>query len=407
MCTTPRGSPGRAGREDHERRVVGARCPPASPAARPRAGRRRRRRCTRGGLLDAAQRALAAPPCRARRPARAPAARCCDPQRDVLGAQLLRAGQRDGAQAPRAEQREDPFRPRAHQRHHDVAAPDAGRARPAAVVARPRRATSRERVASAPTRPAPIARSASSRGRSRASRSTTSRVKLKLSRCTGADATGTSRSGFRLPRAGAQLRSNRREYWRMRRNRAGCCAAIVLRPLCCAGLPGQAFGGRLVATGHDADSHCSGVRRRRPMPLRAGGGHLRARRRARPVPADAAARLLVGRQRRRRRSRTPARAGGPNQVVCPTANLAAFNALRAHDRDATARSSSGRRSTRSALPTPPRINARKADIATFFNQGGGILALRRRLQRRRPGRPLLPVRPDRDRRQAGHLSVPA
>ena len=37
-------------------------------------------------------------------------------------------------------------------------------------------------------------------------------------------------------------------------------------------LPGQAFAGRLVATGHDADSHCSGLRRRRPVPLRPGGG---------------------------------------------------------------------------------------------------------------------------------------
>ena len=137
-------------------------------------------------------------------------------------------------------------------------------------------------------------------------------------------------------------------------------------------LPAQAFGGRLIATGHDADSHCSGydgpgqchfvqaavayVRGGAPVPSRplvvldcSIGGNV--------------SKALVN----------AAVPGGPHQVVCPTANVAGFNALRL----STATFSGmlvGSSIDALSLADTAAINARKADIATFFNQGGGILA---------------------------------
>ena len=65
--------------------------------------------------------------------------------------------------------------------------------------------------------------------------------------------------------------------------------------------------------------------------------------------------------------------GGPHQVVCPSANVAAFNALRL----TTATFSAivvGSSIDALSLTDTAAINARKADIASFFNAGGGILA---------------------------------
>jgi hypothetical protein len=62
-----------------------------------------------------------------------------------------------------------------------------------------------------------------------------------------------------------------------------------------------------------------------------------------------------------------------NQVVCPSANLAGFNGLRL----TTATFSAivvGSSIDALSLTDTAAINARRADIASFFNQGGGILA---------------------------------
>ena len=64
---------------------------------------------------------------------------------------------------------------------------------------------------------------------------------------------------------------------------------------------------------------------------------------------------------------------GPHQVACPTANLPAFNGLAL----TTASFSAivvGSSIDALSLADSAAINARKGDIATFFNQGGGILA---------------------------------
>ena len=156
------GSPAVPGREDQERGVLGARCRPARRAAsawgRPSASTSMAPR----RLLDAGERVLQL---RHVAPGGEHQSRPClrDPQGDVLGAQLLGAGQGDGAQPPRAEQREDPFRPGAHQRHHDVAAADSRAAPGRPPPPRPRPPPART-SRSARTRPAAIARSASSDG---------------------------------------------------------------------------------------------------------------------------------------------------------------------------------------------------------------------------------------------------
>jgi hypothetical protein len=64
---------------------------------------------------------------------------------------------------------------------------------------------------------------------------------------------------------------------------------------------------------------------------------------------------------------------GTHQVVCPTANLPAFNAIRL----TTATFSAivvGSSVDAVSLTDTAAINGRRGDIATFFNQGGGILA---------------------------------
>jgi len=138
-------------------------------------------------------------------------------------------------------------------------------------------------------------------------------------------------------------------------------------------LPANAFGGRLVATGHDADSHCSGVdgagqchfvqvavnyvRGGAPTPGRpmllldcSAGGNV--------------AKALVN---------AGAAGGAANQVVCPSVNVAAFNGLRLTTGNYSA-ILVGSSSDALSLADTAAINARQSDIASFFNQGGGILA---------------------------------
>jgi hypothetical protein len=156
----------------------------------------------------------------------------------------------------------------------------------------------------------------------------------------------------------------------MRRRMLALFAAAGV--VACLAMPAQALGGRLIATGHDADSHCSGydgagqchfvqvavayVRGGAPVPSRpllvldcSAGGNV--------------SRALVN----------AAVPGGPHQVVCPTTNLPAFATLRL----TTASFSAilvGSSGDALSLTDTAAINSRKGDFASFFNQGGGILA---------------------------------
>ena len=143
-------------------------------------------------------------------------------------------------------------------------------------------------------------------------------------------------------------------------------AAVILA------LPSQAFAGRLVATGHDADSHCSGYDGAGQCHfVQAAVAYVRG---GAPVPGRPL--LVLDCSTGGNVSKALVNAavpGGPHQVVCPSANLAGFNGLRL----TTATFSAilvGSSIDALSLTDTAAINGRKADIATFFNQGGGILA---------------------------------
>ncbi len=160
----------------------------------------------------------------------------------------------------------------------------------------------------------------------------------------------------------------------MRRNRGRVTAAIVFAAaFACLVLPGSALGGRLVATGHDADSHCSGVDG-------AGQCHFVLAavtyvRGGAPVPSRPM--LLVDCSSGGNVAKALANAGaagGTNEVTCPTANIAAFNAIPL----TTQRYSAiivGSSIDAISVADSAALIARKNDIANFFNQGGGIFAL--------------------------------
>ena len=248
--------------------------------------------------------------------------------------------------------------------------PTPSRARP--PPPRPARsATSRERVAAhraVRRRPPAAPRRAAARGRGARPRRA---VKLKLP-VARADATAAS-DELRLPPCGrvATVES--------RGSSGGCAgtgaqygAASRLRRCRCLVLP--RLGARRPAGGDRPRRRqpLLGSGRRGPVPLRPGGRHLRARWRADSVPADAAGRLLAGGNVAKALANAGA-AGGTNRSICPTANLAAFNAIRSRP-SGTARSSSGRSIDAISTADSAALIARKDDIATFFNQGGGIFA---------------------------------
>ena len=146
---------------------------------------------------------------------------------------------------------------------------------------------------------------------------------------------------------------------------AAAVAVVVLA------LPAQSHAGRLVATGHDADSHCSGVDG-------AGQCHFVAVavnyvRGGAPVPGRQMLLLDCSPGGNVSKALANAGVGGANQVVCPTANLAAFNGLRLTT-GAYSAIVVGSSIDALSLADTAAINARKADIASFFNQGGGVLA---------------------------------
>jgi hypothetical protein len=141
----------------------------------------------------------------------------------------------------------------------------------------------------------------------------------------------------------------------------------------CLALPGSALGGRLVATGHDADSHCSGVDGAGQCHfVLAAVNYVRS---GAPVPSRPM--LLVDCSPGGNVARALANAGaagGTNEVVCPTANLAAFNAIPLTTQRYSAIIVGSALDAISTSDSSALI-ARKNDIAAFFNQGGGIFAL--------------------------------
>ena len=146
---------------------------------------------------------------------------------------------------------------------------------------------------------------------------------------------------------------------------AAAATAVVLA------MPAPSYAGRLIATGHDADSHCSGADGAGQCHFVAVAvNYVRG-----GAPAPSRQMLLLDCSAGGNVARAVANAGiaGAHQTVCPSANLAAFNGLRL----TTATYSAlvvGSSSDALSLTDTAAINARKADIAAFFNQGGGILA---------------------------------
>ena len=156
----------------------------------------------------------------------------------------------------------------------------------------------------------------------------------------------------------------------MRRNMPALVAVAAAAAMLM--LPGQAFAGRLVATGHDADSHCSGYDGAGQCHfVQVATGYVRG---GAPVPARPL--LVLDCSTGGNVSKALANAavpGGPHQVVCPSANLAGFNGLRLTTATFSAMVVASSIDALSLTDTAA-INGRKADIAAFFNQGGGILA---------------------------------
>ena len=98
-------------------------------------------------------------------------------------------------------------------------------------------------------------------------------------------------------------------------------------------------------------------------------------------------------------------AGGTNQVACPTANLAAFNAIPLTTQRYSAIIVGSSIDAISTADSAALI-ARKNDIANFFNQGGGIFALAGDSNGDDPADPYYQFVPIGIGGQAGCLSVP-
>jgi hypothetical protein len=158
----------------------------------------------------------------------------------------------------------------------------------------------------------------------------------------------------------------------MRRRGFAPYTAVALAAIAaCLVLPGSAFGGRIVATGHDADSHCSGVDGPGQCHfVQVAVNYVRG---GAPTPSRQMLLLDCSPGGNVAKALVNAGVGGTHQTVCPTANVAAFNAIRLTTGSYSA-ILVGSSSDSLSLADSAAINARKADIAAFFNQGGGILA---------------------------------
>jgi hypothetical protein len=161
----------------------------------------------------------------------------------------------------------------------------------------------------------------------------------------------------------------------MRRVRSILAAVAAITIIVSLGLPGQALGGRLVATGHDADSHCAGYDNVGQCHfVQVAVGYVRA-----GAPNPSAPLLVIDCSSIGIVSTALANAGvgGGTSVVCPSANVAAFNAIRLVTSafSAIVVGSSGDAVDLGGTADSAALSARRNDVAAFFNQGGGIFAL--------------------------------
>jgi hypothetical protein len=139
-------------------------------------------------------------------------------------------------------------------------------------------------------------------------------------------------------------------------------------------LPAPVFAGRIVATGHDADSHCSGY------DAPSGQCHFVAVavnyvRGGAPTPNRPLLLLDCSTPSRIQTALNNAGLGSitGNQVICPSANVAAFNAT-AFTTSSYSAILVGSSGDQTSVADSAALNARSGDIASFFNAGGGILA---------------------------------
>jgi len=148
---------------------------------------------------------------------------------------------------------------------------------------------------------------------------------------------------------------------------AGALPAIVVLLL----VAPAAQAGRLVATGHDADSHCSGYDNSGQCHFVATAVNYVRGGSSRPL-------LLIDCSTPSRIQTALNNAGlgaiAGNQVICPSTNPAGFaaTALSTSSFSAMVVGSSG---DQTSVADSTALNARSQDVAKFFNAGGGIFAL--------------------------------
>jgi hypothetical protein len=142
-------------------------------------------------------------------------------------------------------------------------------------------------------------------------------------------------------------------------------------------LPAPALAGRLVATGHDADSHCSG---QDPTSgechfVGVAVGYVRG---GAPTPSKPALLIDCSSSNYVATALQRGGAGTGHVTVCPSTNAGfASMPITTSKYSAIVVGSSGDQINMTGLSTPDSdaLNARKNDIASFFNAGGGIFAL--------------------------------
>jgi hypothetical protein len=156
---------------------------------------------------------------------------------------------------------------------------------------------------------------------------------------------------------------------------AALIALMVLAP--------SAFAGRLIATGHDADSHCSGYDNSGQCHFIATAVNFVRGNSNRPlllIDCSPGSRVQI--------ALNNAGLGGiaGNTVICPSANPAGFaaTALSTSNFSAMIVGSSG---DQISVADSNALNARSQDVANFFNAGGGIFALAGDINGDDPGDP--------------------
>ncbi len=156
----------------------------------------------------------------------------------------------------------------------------------------------------------------------------------------------------------------------MRRKVCGLMAVAATAVLLV--LPAQSHAGRLVATGHDADSHCAGFDSSGQCHfVQVAVNYVRG---AAPVPARPLLLLDCSTSGYLTTAMNNAGVGGPHRVICPTTPAWAAEPLTTARYSAIVVGSSGDMIDLGGTADSAAISARKADITAFFNSGGGIFA---------------------------------